>query len=336
MLCDIGAGLPFIDTSLHGAVASSDAPRSPISHSEHEWSVAAPFRLDLTVSALRRLSTNIVDVLTPDGQYIRAFETSRGPVVVRVAQANPGALTVTVAGDPHEHKRALALVKRMLGIDRDVAYFGRAAEGIPWLSPLAERMRGVRPPRYPTLWEACVNAIVFQQISLHAASAIMRRLILALGRSVDSEGVAVYAFPAAEGFLGEEDEVLRAAGLSLGKLSTLRRVAEALAAGTLEEDMLEERSSPEAAVLLRAIKGIGPWTATVILLRGLGRLDVFPMNDSSVARNLSLVSSWGGVDLESTLDSLSPQQGMLYYHLLLARLEARDDLGRASGSMEIE
>jgi DNA-3-methyladenine glycosylase II len=336
MLCDIGAGLPFIDATLQGAVASSHGAEPTTSRSEHEWSVAAPFRLDLTVSALRRLSTNIVDVLTADGQYIRAFETSRGPVVVRVAQPNPGALTVTLDGDPREHRRALALVKRMLGIDRDLAYFSRAAEGVPWLSPLAQRMRGVRPPRYPTLWEACVNAIVFQQISLHAASAIMRRLILALGQSVDSEGVAVYAFPTAEGFLGAEDDVLRAAGLSLGKLSTLRRVAEALAAGALEEAMLEERSSPDAIALLRAIKGIGPWTATVILLRGLGRLDVFPMNDSSVTRNLSLVSSSDRIDVESTLDSLSPQQGMLYYHLLLARLEARDELGRASGPLEIE
>jgi DNA-3-methyladenine glycosylase II len=299
-------------------------------------SVAAPFRLDLTVCALRRLSTNIVDILTWDGQYIRAIETSRGPVVARAAQVNPATLIVTLDGDPREHKPALALVRRILGIERDVADFSRAAEGIPWLSPLAQRMRGVNPPRYPTLWEACVNAIVFQQISLHAASAIMRRLIRVLGQSVDSGGVAVYAFPAAERFLGAEDDVLQAAGLSLGKLSTLRRVAEALAAGALEEAVLEQHTSPDAIALLREIKGIGPWTATVILLRGLGRLDVFPMNDSSVARNLSLVSSSDRIDVQSILDSLSPQQGMLYYHLLLARLEARDDLGRVSRSMEIE
>jgi DNA-3-methyladenine glycosylase II len=336
MLCDIGAGLPLVDTSLQGAVAPSIRADSTRSQSRHELSVAAPFRLDLTVSALRRLSTNIVDVLTSDGQYIRAFESSRGPVVMRVAQLNHGALTVTIDGDPREHERVLALVKRMLGVDRDVAHFSRAAEGIPWLSALAQRMRGVRPPRYPTLWEACANAIVFQQISLHAASAIMRRLIVALGRPVDSEGVVVYSFPTVEGFLGVDDDVLRAAGLSPGKLSTLRRVAESLAAGVLDEVILEERASPDAAALLCAIKGIGPWTATVILLRGLGRLDVFPMNDTSVARNLSMVSGPDRIDVESTLDSLSPQQGMLYYHLLLARLEARDDLGRASASMEIE
>jgi DNA-3-methyladenine glycosylase II len=94
--------------------------------------------------------------------------------------------------------------------------------------------------------------------------------------------------------------------------------------------MLEERSSPEAAALLRQIKGIGPWTAAVILLRGLGRLDVFPANDTSVARNLAIVSGAAQIEIGGILDALRPQQGMLYYHLLLARLEARGDLGRAS------
>jgi DNA-3-methyladenine glycosylase II len=336
MLRDAGAGPPSIGASRQDAIVSSIGARSTVSRSQHEWSVAAPYRLDLTVSALRRLSSNIVDVLTSNGQYIRALGTSRGPVIARVAQLHSEALTITLDGDPREYKRALAIMRRMLGVDRDVAHFGRAAADIPWLRPLGERMRGVRPPRYPTIWEACVNAIVFQQISLLAASSIMRRLIVALGRPLDSDGVALYAFPNPESLLGAEDHILRAAGLSLGKRSTLRRVAEALEAGTLDEAMLEERTTPDAAALLRGIKGIGPWTATVILLRGLGRLDVFPMNDSSVARNLALVSGSAPIDVEDTLHSLSPQQGMLYYHLLLARLEARGDLGRASGSGEIE
>jgi DNA-3-methyladenine glycosylase II len=303
---------------------------SAMTTSRHEWSVAPPFRLDLTVSVLRRLSTNVVDILTAEGEYVRALDTSRGPIVARVLQVSPGKIAVTLAGDSREHRQALAVVKRMLAIDRDVTYFSRAAEGIPWLRPLAQRMRGVRPPRYPTLWEACVNAIVFQQISLHAATAIMRRLVLALGRTVRAEGVELHAFPGPERFLGAADDVLREAGLSIGKLSTLRRVAEALAAGTLEEAMLEGRGSPDGIALLGGIKGIGRWTATVILLRGFGRVDVFPMNDSSVVRNLSLVSHSQPVDVESALESLIPQQGMLYYHLLLARLETRGEVGQAS------
>jgi DNA-3-methyladenine glycosylase II len=299
---------------------------------QHELPVVAPYRLDLTVSALRRLPTNVVDVLTPEGRYVRAFAGAHGPVVVRVAQERPDALAVAIEGDAGEHARALALVGRVLGVDRELAHFDRAAAGIDWLRPLALRMRGVKPPRYPTLWEAFVNAIAFQQVSLHAASAIVRRLITALGQPVERGGTTSYAFPGAEQVLGADDDLLRWTGLSAAKVATLRRAGEALASGALDESMLEERASADAAGLLQRIKGIGPWTATVILLRGLGRLDVFPMNDTSVARNLALVAGPVPVDVGRLLETLGPQRGMLYYHLLLARLEARGQLRRAPGS----
>jgi DNA-3-methyladenine glycosylase II len=318
------------DTVERRTIGSSVAVRERVSRSRFDWPVAAPYRLDLTVSALRRLSTNIVDVLTPDGQYMRALSTTRGPIVTRVMQVHPGCLTIVLDGDSREHGSALETMQRILGARRDLAHFDRAASRMAWLRPLAERMRGVRPPRYPTLWEACVNAVVFQQVSLYAASAIVRRLITSLGESLESDGIPLYTFPTVERFLAAHDDVLREAGLSPGKLSTLRRIGGELAAGTLGEEMLEARDSRDAAALLCGIKGIGPWTASVILLRGLGRLDVFPMRDSGVARNLALFFGSEHIDLAATLQSLSPQEGMLYYHLLLARLELRADLGRPS------
>lgn len=296
----------------------------------YEIEVGVPYRLDLTVSVLRRLSANVVDVLTPQGQYVRALAGFREPVLARVTQERPGALGVALEGDESEHPRALALVRRMLGVDRDLAHFDRAAARIRWLRSLASRMRGVKPPRYPTLWEACVNAIVFQQVSLHAASAILRRLILEVGPPLACDGVALHAFPSVQSVQSAQDGVLAKAGLSAGKLATLRRVGDALMSGTLDEAMLEERTSTDAAELLCRFKGIGPWTATVILLRGLGRLDVFPMNDSSVVRNLAFIAGSAPVDIERVLGALAPQQGMLYYHLLLARLEERGEIGLAS------
>jgi len=310
--------------------ASPADSRSGTTRARFDLPVLAPCRLDLTVSALRRLSTNMVDVLTPDGAYIRALGDARAPVFVRVAQAKPKVLTVILEGNPSAHPHALALVRRMLGVDRELTSFNRAAKRIPWLAPLAHRMLGVKPPRYPTLWEACVNAIVFQQVSLFAASAIMRRLLLALAQPFEREGLTLYQFPGFERVLEAKEGTGRAAGLSANKLATLRRVGEELASGALDEAMLEQRNSTDAAALLRQIKGIGPWTATVILLRGLGRLDVFPMNDSSVARNLAFVSQAMPLDVAATLEALGAQRGMLYYHLLLARLEARGGLGQAS------
>jgi DNA-3-methyladenine glycosylase II len=291
---------------------------------QYEMPVAQPYRLDLTASVLRRLSANVVDVLAPDGAYLRVLQVAAQPMLVRVTAEKPGALAVTLEGARSGHPLALETVRRMLGADRTLNEFDRGAARIPWLRPLARRMRGVKPPRYPTLWEACVNAIVFQQVSIHAAGAILRRYVVGLGSPFEwRKGVTLHAFPDSETTLRANDDVLRAAGLSANKIATLRRVGEDLASGTLDERMLEERSSLEAAALLTSIKGIGPWTATVILLRGLGRLDVFPMNDFA-----------GGSlpEVESVLDTLGSQRGMLYYHLLLARLEARGELGAAKGT----
>jgi DNA-3-methyladenine glycosylase II len=281
---------------------------------EYVVTVREPYRLDLTVTVLRRFATNIIDVVLPDGHYARAL-----PALVRVRQDRPDALTVVLDGDAGEHPRLLAVVRRMLGVDRDLSAFDHAAAGVSWLAPLAARARGVKPPRYPSLWEACVNAIVFQQISLLAAGSILRRMIIALGQTIEHEGLTLHVFPTAGAVAGASDTVLRGAGLSAGKVATLRRVAEA----ALDAIELEALPSPEISTRLCQIKGIGPWTAAVILLRGFGRLDVFPANDSGAARSASILQA---TDLAAAVQVLEPQQGMLYYHLLLARLEARHHL----------
>ena len=301
-------------------------PTHKPAESSYSISVRAPFRLDLTVNVLRRLSTNLVDVLSPDGAYVRWLGDASDFALVRVSQPSLETLTIGIEGGRHEHPRLLQLVRRMLGVEVDLTPFYRSASRVQWLYPLVARMRGVRPPRYPSVWEACVNAIIFQQISLHAASSIMGRLTVALSEPVEHSGVRLYPFPSPEQLRGAPDSVLRGAGLSAGKLATLRRVADALGAGAIDEEQLERLPSPDAAALLRSIKGIGPWTAVVILLRGLGRLDVFPANDSSVARNLRLLGGPAALEVETLLDTLGPERGMLYYHLLLGRLEARGDL----------
>ena len=320
-------------TQSQGHPRTSAVSASSRTLSVHELRVVTPYRLDLTVSALRRLSTNVVDVLTPDGHYMRALAGASGPVIVHVAQLRGDTLRVTIDGLASDHALALGLVQRMLGVDRDLAHFELAAARLDWLRELAHRMHGVKPPRYPTLWEAFVNTIAFQQVSLEAASAITRRLIVAFGRPIEREGVLLYTFPGVEQMLSANETSLRTVGFSAGKLATLRRVGEALAARTLDEAMLEEQSSADASATLRRIKGIGPWTAAVILLRGLGRLDVFPLRDTSVARNLALVGGGALLDVPAIVDALRPQQGMLYYHLLLARLESRGEVGVPSVSL---
>ena len=280
--------------------------------------VREPFRLDLTVDALRRLATNTVDVVSDDGAYYRAFETGKGVVAVRVTQPKPSILCVESSGGPTED--VLAVVARMLGTEVDLGSWMRRAASVPWLAPIARALRGVKPPRYPSLWEACAHAIVFQQISIHAAASIMRRLIGIIGVPVHVDRVELVPFPSAAALLSANEAQLRSAGLSTNKVAHLRAVARALEAGEVTSEEIEALPTLQAAERLVQLRGIGPWSASVVLLRGFGRLDTFPLRDSGVARTAAMLSGDPDVNLNTVLERLGPTRGMLYYHLLLGRL----------------
>jgi len=279
--------------------------------------VRSPYRLDLTVYALRRLAGNVVDLFDERGIYRRALHAGRGINVVEVRQTGARSLHVRIAGP--QPRAQLAIVERMLGTCSDMREWEKRVAPFPWLKELAREVRGLRPPRYPTLWEASANAIVFQQISIHAAAAIMRRLIEALSPPVALDGLRSHPFFTEAQLLAAKERPLANAGLSANKIAHLRSAAETFF-GTRIESELRELSSDDAAGRLRAIRGIGPWSAALILLRGLGRLDVFPLRDSGVARSLQLLSGQEHVDAEGLLEALGPVRGMLYFHLLLGRL----------------
>ena len=225
-------------------------------------SARLPFRLDLTAAALRRLSTNVVDAYDERGTYARAFRDENDEAILEVAD-EPRGVSVTLSGSSTMFDAA-ALVQRMFGTTRDLSGFYAATAAVPWLDALALRLRGLKPPRYPTLWEAIVNAVVFQQVSIHAASAILRRTIASLEEPVRHGERTLYPFPAPARFLAVEPEALRAAGLSVNKVVALRVLARALLEGELREDVLEPLPTSELVERLVVHRGIGPWTAAVI------------------------------------------------------------------------
>ncbi len=120
-----------------------------------------------------------------------------------------------------------------------------------------------------------VWVVMGQQISVAAAKAIMMRLETAL----------VTVTP--ETVLTASDEELRAAGLSRQKISTLRESAAAVKGG-LDLDALKDLDAEEAVETLRAVKGIGRWTAEVYLLFALGHPDIFPAGDLALQESARL------------------------------------------------
>jgi DNA-3-methyladenine glycosylase II len=274
---------------------------------------------------LRRLSTNVVDVF--DGAaYRRLLGDPQTPMLLSVEQIAPDALAVRLDGPAADEFDPAALARRMLGADVDLSAFYAGAARVPWLGRIATAARGVKPPRYPSLWETVCNAVVYQQVSIHAAGAILRRVIERYAVPVETNGVRLFAFPQPRTLLDADPHDLRAAGLSVNKINALKAVGAAIASGELEESALEPLSTPDLITALVAHKGIGPWTGAVVALRGFGRLDIFPMNDSGAQAGLRALSGDPAVRVEPIIAALSPQQGMLYYHLLLARLNATGEV----------
>lgn len=290
---------------------------------ETELPVREPFRLDYTVETLRRLSGNVVDVLDTDGTFARALHDDAGTAVVRVNQSGADRIRVRIEGSGGE--RFVPAVQRMLGTEVDLRPWYRAVKAVPWLEPFAKAMRGVKPPRYPTMWEALCHSIVFQQISIHAAGAIMQRMVEALGTPVESGAIRLYPFPEPQTLADASESTLRAASLSINKITALQSVARAVLDGTVSEARVERLPTAEAIAELCKLRGIGPWSAAVVLLRGLGRLDVFPLRDSGVAASLRLLrGNHDEVDVDRLLATLGGQRGMLYFHLLLGRIVAKE------------
>jgi DNA-3-methyladenine glycosylase II len=128
---------------------------------------------------------------------------------------------------------------------------------------------------------ACLcRAVIYQQLSGKAASAIQRKF-LALYPTVD--------FPSAEAILQTPDETLRSAGISRSKAIYLKDVATHVAAGLPSLEQLAELDDEAIIQTLTAIKGIGRWSVQMLLIFRLHRWDVLPVDDLGIRAGIRKV-----------------------------------------------
>jgi DNA-3-methyladenine glycosylase II len=254
----------------------------------------APFHLEATVRVLQRRPGNLVDVWSHD-RYRRVFPDGNKLVLVEVENRGtidaPDVRWRVRQGTPSSATRATlaGTIRNILGLDVDPEPLWRRAEAEPRLRPTAMALRGMRPPRFPDLFEAFANVVPFQQLSLDAGVVIVGRLVARFGASLEHAGRRFYAFPVAGAVARASVPALRACGLSRRKAETLRRIARAIDSGELSESALSSLGSAEALGMLAGLAGIGPWSAGLVLLRGLRRLDVFPAGDVGAERGLRVV-----------------------------------------------
>ncbi|HVY61183.1 MAG TPA: AlkA N-terminal domain-containing protein [Planctomycetota bacterium] len=291
--------------------------------------VEAPFHLEATVRLLQRRPANRVDLLQ-EGRYRRVLATADGLVLVEVWNAGsidaPHLRYAILGGPTGRPSRAavVATLRRVLGLDVDPGPFERLARRAPRLRGVARALRGMRPPRFPSLFETFARVVPFQQLSLDAGTVIVARLVERFGATVERGDHRFFAFPELEAIAGVRHGALRAIGLSRQKAATLRRAARLILDEKLREEEIVTLRSDAALAALMEIDGIGPWSAALILLRGFGRLDVFPAGDVGATRGLSaLLDLPDGRGLEAVVERFGARRGFLYFCSLGAQLLER-------------
>jgi DNA-3-methyladenine glycosylase II len=190
--------------------------------------------------------------------------------------------------DRKEEREAVAQVASMLSTADDLAPFYLAVAGDPIMANLTHRLRGLKTPLTPTVFEALTDSIIEQQISLKAAHRIENRLIRTVGRQLEIGGTVYYAYPDPEILAGTPDNTLRSCGLTTRKGEYIRDISRQILSGDLDVEGFRKSTETESVISeLVKIRGIGRWTAELTILRGLHRPDAFPADDVGVRRFIS-------------------------------------------------
>src|SRR5262245_51828224 len=220
------------------------APRGPYS-----LALSARFRTDAT----RRLRDGVLTV---------ALEAAGRPSLARVSQGPDGRLSVAI--ESSEPEEALERLRFVLAADDDHSSFlGRFADD-PLIGRAVRSLRGLRPLRTATVTHSLLKAVCGQLIQASAARALEARLIRALGTPFGD----YYLPPTRETFGSLAPAQLARLGLVARKSSSLVRLSR-----EWDVERLRGVETHAAVARIQRERGLGPWSAGVMCLYGLGRYE---------------------------------------------------------------
>ena len=228
---------------------------------------AVPGQEAVDAQGLRRtLSVPLDGVATP-GWLACRFE----PAQHRVRVSIPAALAPALG-------TVLQRVRQGLDLDADPQAIDAALSGLP--GPAGVRVVGTFDG-----FEAAVRVVLGQQVTVAAARTLTQRLVEAFGEPVATPWSDLHrTFPRAERLAAADPAALGALGIVRQRVKALQALAVAVAEGRL----VLHPGSPlaETQAQLRALPGIGPWSAELIALRALAWPDAFPGADLGLLRAL--------------------------------------------------
>ncbi|ATQ41521.1 AlkA N-terminal domain-containing protein [Caulobacter mirabilis] len=244
-----------------------------------------PYDWDSLIGFLAARAIPLVEVVTP-GRYARTISFDGSMGTVAVSRAGGDQLTVEVRFPKMTAlPQILARVRRVFDLTADPATIETHLGRDPTLAAMIAERPGLRAPGAWDGFEVGVRAILGQQITVSAAVKLAGKLTAEYGAPLPedwAEPGLTLAFPEPER-LAEAD----IAGHGLMPGARARAISSMAAAVVADPDLLGARATLEEAVAaLRALPGIGEWTAQYIAMRQLREPDAFPAADIGLMRAL--------------------------------------------------
>lgn len=242
-----------------------------------------PFDWDGVHAYLAARAIPGVEVVRP-GLYARSVASGGTHGIVRVERAGDDALALTVVGPFHD---AATRAARLFDLDVDPGAVGTALSADPFMAGLVEARPGMRVPGAWDGFELAVRAILGQQVSVAAATRLAGKLVAAFGTPLTPGGAVAepgltHVFPSPAALV--DADVALALNIPRARGAAVRAVAAAIIA---EPDLFDPGQGLAVAVArLKALRGIGDWTAHYVAMRALRDADALPTGDIGLLRAL--------------------------------------------------
>jgi len=188
----------------------------------------------------------------------------------------------------NDKKKAEEIISSMFNLKVDLKTFYEYVENDEIMLKLTQKLRGLKGPATPTVFEALICSIIEQQISLNVAHILERNVIKTFGDALKVDNEVYYAFPSPQKLASATVEDLRKCGLSLKKAEYIIGVSKLVVDGRLDlEKFKRYEDAREIINELCEIRGIGVWTAELTMVRGMRKQEVIPADDVGLRRHIS-------------------------------------------------
>ncbi len=271
--------------------------------------------------------------LFEEGVWRRAIRLASGkliPVALRsLGTTEKPKIMVKCFSQSVSEQEAEELAKSLDGLfsfSQDLTALYAFMDNDPVLRGLKQQFYGLKAGSIgTTVFESIIKSIIQQQISIRVAFSTTNKMVTRFGEHVKADGITYYDFPTAKKLAETTLDEIRQCGLSWRKAEYIKGVATKTANGEFDPEGLASLSNEEVVETLKKFRGVGTWTAEMVLAAGLKRNASIPAGDLGVRRTFSKFYSEDGILSETEVRRLAEEwrefkKDIVYYISCIERV----------------